>query len=220
MSKPDFHDMAAWLHRHDLASKLEGWLVTNDRDNVCSIAKLDDPSSMAGTPGWPQDFTEPKFASDEEAIAFVREMAATGSQWHAQAIAIHDAKIPMSLWIHDARLHEQILERCSAGPWRHGLHLPGFSADSQPCIYGDEREFPLAILDEDDVEAWPNVVLLAAAWELCQELSTLLDAVMDAERGEVPGKNSTVVRERCNSTLALLSRIHSDVQAGIAGGKT
>src|SRR3990172_8668989 len=101
MNKPDFHELAAWLHEHDLASKLEGWLVTNDSDNKCCIAKLDDPSSMAGTPGWPQNFTDPQFASDDEAIAFVRRRAEAGSQWHAQAIAIHDAGVPLSLWIPD-----------------------------------------------------------------------------------------------------------------------
>jgi hypothetical protein len=50
MSRPDFNDLAAWLHEHDLASKLEGWLITNDSDNKCCIARLDDPSSMVGIP--------------------------------------------------------------------------------------------------------------------------------------------------------------------------
>src|SRR5437868_1966096 len=107
MNKPDFYDMSAWVHQHDLASKLEGWLITNDADNICCIARIDDPSSMAGTPNWPKDFTEPKFAGDEEAIEFVRRRAKAGSPWHAQAIAIHDARIPMSLWIPDPRtVHE------------------------------------------------------------------------------------------------------------------
>jgi hypothetical protein len=50
MSKPDFYDAAAWLHEHDLANKLEGWLISNDRDNNCSIARLDDPLSMHNEP--------------------------------------------------------------------------------------------------------------------------------------------------------------------------
>jgi len=211
MNKPDFYEMAAWLHEYDLASKLEGWLVTNDSDNNCCIARLDDPLNMYHQPGWPQDFTEPKFASDEEAIQFVRQRAEAGSQWHAQAIAIHEARIPLSLWIPGPTLHEQILERCSVGPWKHGLHLPGFSADSQPCVYGDERELPLAMLDEDDEEASANVVLMAAAWELCEQLCTLVNAALAVERKQVSGTEPTKLRERCNCARILLSRIRSEV---------
>jgi hypothetical protein len=67
-----------------------------------------------------------KFQWDEDAAAFVRGRAATESEWHAQAIAIHDARIPLgpSASLADSkrsrRLHDEILEDCSAGPWRHG----------------------------------------------------------------------------------------------------
>jgi hypothetical protein len=221
MSQPDINDVAAWLHEHDLASKLEGWLLTNDRDDRYTIAKIDDPQAWIEA-GWPLDFTEPKFQWDEDAVAFVRRRTAAGSEWHAQAIAIHDARIPLgrAAGLADSspnRLrHDEILEHCSAGPWRHGLHIPGFGADSQPCIYGDERELPLAILDEDDQEARANVVLMAAAWELCQQLSNLVDVVFDSGWAKLPGDEARDVREQCNGALALLSRIRGDVQKSTA----
>jgi hypothetical protein len=212
MNKPDFHEMAAWLHEHDRASKLEGWLMTNDSDNNCSIARLDDPLSMQYEPGWPKDFNEPKFGSDQEAIEFVRSRAKSGSPWHAQAVAIHDAGIQMSIWIPDAEswLHEQILEHCSPGPWSHGLRIPPFSGDSQPCVYGDERELPLAMLDDTDQEASANVVLLAVAWELCEHLGRLVDAAVKNVR--LLGTESALLRNECGRSLALLSRINRDMQ--------
>jgi hypothetical protein len=216
MSKPNFFEMAAWLHEHDLGSKLEGWLVTNDSDNICCIPRLDDPLSMYHQPGWPNDFTQPKFASDEEAIEFVRRRAAAGSRWHAQAITIHDGRIPMSLWLPDRTLSEQILERCSAGPWRHGLYAPGFSADGQLCIYGDERELPLAILHEDDDEANANIVLLAASYELVEELGLLLAVLDGTNLATLPDAEALKVRKRAASTLSLLSRINGDMQQSIA----
>jgi hypothetical protein len=107
-------------------------------------------------------------------------------------------------------MHEEILKHCSAGPWQHGIRVLPFSADSQPCVYGDERELPLAMLDDDDQEASTNVVLMSAAWELCRELGMLVDAALAAERKA--GIECRKLHDRCNRTLALLSRIHSDVQ--------
>jgi hypothetical protein len=217
MNKPDFNDIAAWLHKHDLASKQEGWLITNDSDNYCCIARLDDPLSMAGAPGWPHDFTEPKFASDKEAIQFVRSKAEAGSPWHAQAVAIHEARIPMSIWMTDCTLHEQILERCSPGPWHHGLRVLPFSADSQPCVFGDERELPLAMLDDTDEEAPANVVLMAAAWELCDQLGLLINAAVASEQENESQPTSVGLPKRCHDALALLSRIRGDIRKSIAG---
>lgn len=92
---PSSEDIAAWLTQYDQASKLEGWLLTNDaRDHYC-LARLDDPSSLLDTPGWPADFVEPRFVSDAAAIAFVRHRAQAGSRWHAEALAIHLAWIPL-----------------------------------------------------------------------------------------------------------------------------
>ena len=71
---------------------------------------------------------------------------------------------PMTNTTRGQPLHESILEHCSPGPWHHGLRVPPFSADSQPCVYGDERELPLAMLDDTDQEASANVVLMAAAF--------------------------------------------------------
>src|SRR5205807_4352664 len=128
---------------------------------------------------------------------------------------IHEARIPMSLWLPDPTLHEQILERCSAGPWRHGLHIPGFGADRQPCIYGDERELPLAILDESDKEASANVVLMAASYELVEDLGLLLVVFYDTGLAILPGDAAKKMRKQSKSAMSLLSRINGDIQKGI-----
>lgn len=106
-------------------------------------------------------------------------------------------------------LHEQILTLCSAGPWKHGLHGLPFSAASQPCIYGDERELPLANLDADDREAAANVVLMAAAWELCEQLGALLNAAQASKGKQLTGAESILLHEQCNRAWALLFRIHN-----------
>lgn len=214
MDKPPYNLIRDWFNAFDGAAKLEGWLLTNDSDNNYCIARLDDPLNMAGVSEWPRDFTEPKFQDDEAAVEFVRRKAAGGSQLHAIALAIHEAGIPVARAdpSFDRPIHEYLLEQCSAGPWQHGLHLPGFSADSQPCIYGDERQFPLAILDKDDHEAWANVVLMAAGYELCQELSKLVDVWVDSNLAMTLGDEAFEVRQGCNSALALLSRIKNDLE--------
>jgi hypothetical protein len=208
---PTLDSVGEWLTKYDLASKLEGWLITNDSDNVCCIAMLDDPSSMAGTPGWPKDFLYPRFGSDAEAIEFVRGRADEGSEWHARAVTIHEAMIPLSLWIPDPKLHEQILACCSAGPWLHGLRIPPFSADSQPCVFGHGRDLPLAILDDTDPHAAADVVLMAAAWELCSQLGELTNAAVAAENDRPLGVQLVMFRCACDRAFALLSRIQGDV---------
>ena len=90
------HDtIQAWFQQYDLASKLEGWLLTNDEEDCYCLARLDDPSSLADTPGWPADFVDPKFDGDAAALRFVRDQARAGSDWHAEALAIHAAKLPL-----------------------------------------------------------------------------------------------------------------------------
>ncbi len=211
-----------WFRGYDHTAKLEGWLLTNDSNNYYCIARLDDPRNVAGIPDWPADFIEPKFQNDEEAVEFVRGKAAAGSQWHAQSLAIHDARIPVRQAANSGnlplsrQLTGAILEHCSAGPWRHGLRLLPFSADSQPCVYGDERELPLAMLVEDDREASANVVLMAAAWELYQELGLLVSAALAAGEAELPRTASSKLQRRCNSALALLTRIRSDIEKSSA----
>jgi hypothetical protein len=51
--------IAAWLKKYDLASKQEGWLLTNDSEDRYSIARIDDPQASIED-GWPLDFSEPK----------------------------------------------------------------------------------------------------------------------------------------------------------------
>jgi hypothetical protein len=109
----------------------------------------------------------------------------------------------------DRPMH-QILEHCSTGPWHHGLRVPPFSADSQPCVYGNVHDLPLAMLDDTDPDAFANVILMAAAWELCEQLGTLVDAA--AENTRLRGAESTRLRNECHSTLVLLSRIRSDMR--------
>lgn len=220
MTKPNDCDITTWLNEHDLASKLEGWLITNDSEDLYCLARLDDPLSLEGTPGWPKDFVEPKFDSDEEAIEFVRHRGRAGSAWHAEALAIHEAKIPVYSRFCDAqgssvspsyatRILEEILDHCSAGPWRHGLHVLPFSADSQPCVFGNERELPLALLDEDDAEAASNVVLLAAAWELCRQLGLLLDAATPT--AQAADDHAEKLQLQCRKVADILVRIHRDI---------
>jgi hypothetical protein len=110
----------------------------------------------------------------------------------------------------DTPLYEQILAAVSAGPWSHGLYLPGFSADSEPCIYGDERKLPLARLDAADEEAAANVVLMAAAWELGRELGRIVAAADAAHAATGPELHE--LHRACRPAHALLSRIHEDLR--------
>lgn len=220
MAEPNYSTITTWLNEHDLASKLEGWLITNDSDDLYCLARLDDPLNLAGTTGWPEGFIEPKFGSDQEAIEFVRYQALAGSAWHAEALAIHEANIPVYSRFrqahgfsvspfYTARILEEILVRCSAGPWQHGLQVLPFSADSQPCVFGNERELPLALLDLDDAEAESNVVLMAAGWELCRQLGLLLHAAM--QTALVPGSHAKKLQSQCQQAMELLARIHRDI---------
>lgn len=220
MTKPNDCDITTWLNEHDLASKLEGWLITNDTDDCYCIARLDDPLSLEGTPGWPKDFIEPKFSSDAAAIKYVRCQAMAGCAWHAAALAIHEARIPVlsrfrtppesSLPpVSPARTLGEILARCSAGPWQHGLQVLPFSADSQPCVLGDERELPIATLDAEDEESSANVVVMAAAWELCRQLGLLLDSAMPTS--QTAGNHAIKLQSQCQKAADLLARIRRDI---------
>ncbi|HMP71548.1 MAG TPA: hypothetical protein PKA76_19535 [Pirellulaceae bacterium] len=88
-------DVSRWCDLYQDAAMREGWLITNDADDVCIIAKLDDPSSMVDTEDWPEDFTEPVFANDEEAETFVRSLAEAGSFMHKQAWVLACSRIQL-----------------------------------------------------------------------------------------------------------------------------
>jgi hypothetical protein len=112
------------------------------------------------------------------------------------------------------RLDNQILRHCSAGPWQHGLHVLPFSADSQTCVFGNERELPIACLDSEDEESAANVLLMAAGWELCRQLGLLLDAT--TQTIAVPGNNPTKLHSQCQNAADLLHRIHRDIHQSTA----
>lgn len=112
----------------------------------------------------------------------------------------------------DPPLHEAILQHCSPGPWQHGVRLPPFSGDVQPCVFGREHELPLAMLDDTDANAAANVVLMAAVWALCNQLGALLQAVWESEDGTA----TATVREECGRTSNLFVAIHDDVDRSIA----
>ena len=64
----------------------EGWAVFQCDDGHLEIQRLDCPSDAVSTnPG------EPMFASDDEAIAYVRRCAEQGSRYHREALALHEA---------------------------------------------------------------------------------------------------------------------------------
>jgi hypothetical protein len=206
-------DVAAWRSRYDLASKREGWLITSDSRQCYVIARLDDTTAWIED-GWLLDYKEPKFVSDEAALAFVRQRALAGSSWHAKALKIHGAQIAPATTSEapgDAgSLAAEILANCSAGPWQHGLELPAFSADSRPCVYSNERS--LAALDEENDTARANAVLLAAAYELCQELGQLISVLFASGLAELSAEVVLTARRQAKRGLALLSRIHQDLR--------
>jgi len=59
----------------------EGWDVFSVDEGVLEIQRLDDPEGLDAGPG----YTEPKFESDDEAVAFVQEQAKT-SEYHKLAL--------------------------------------------------------------------------------------------------------------------------------------
>jgi hypothetical protein len=87
-------DVQAWSERYDLAAKQEGWLITNDADDHYCIAKIDDPQAWIDD-GWSLDYVDPKFDSDDEAVAHVSHLASAGSKMHQLAHSIHRAQIPV-----------------------------------------------------------------------------------------------------------------------------
>ncbi len=73
-----------WLEEYDRTSKQEGWLLTNDAQDRVAVNKLDDPLAVTKPNGEPLlDYTETRFDSDMEALAFVIKWAMTGSLVHS-----------------------------------------------------------------------------------------------------------------------------------------
>lgn len=69
---------------NDLDAKREGWALFTCDDGRIRIQRLDDPQSCG------DDFpAEPVFASDDQAIAFVRKRASEGSFPHKDAMFLH-----------------------------------------------------------------------------------------------------------------------------------
>jgi hypothetical protein len=71
-----------WPWEYELQSRREGWILANDSDDCTTISRIDDPASID-----PQlEFTEPKFAGDQAAQAWVIEQASQGSRLHMLAV--------------------------------------------------------------------------------------------------------------------------------------
>ena len=74
-----------WTGWHSRQACKEGWDVFDNSDYSFEIERLDDPAADPEL-----GYDEPKFANDDEAVAFVREHARAASSLHVLAIAIHD----------------------------------------------------------------------------------------------------------------------------------
>jgi len=72
----------------------EGWLLTNDSKDRVTIARLDDPKSVAGL-----SFTEPVFDDDAEANEFVVSRALVGSKTHMLAVFLQGYNVDDDLQV-------------------------------------------------------------------------------------------------------------------------
>ena len=84
-----------WEAQYSARARKEGWYIRgDDRAGIVSIVSVADPS--AWLPDEVLGYEEPLFESDEDAIAFVRASSdpTDPTDWHTQAIRIHDARIP------------------------------------------------------------------------------------------------------------------------------
>jgi hypothetical protein len=67
-----------WSRQDCDATTPEGWCLSSTSHGHLEIQRIDQP----------EDGSEPRFAGDDEAIAYVTELAATGSDLHARALAL------------------------------------------------------------------------------------------------------------------------------------
>ena len=77
------YDYIKWYRELELFTLPEGWGVFNAEGHL-EIQYLGNPAEVEP----PLDFDEPKFANDDEAIAFVRKLADAGSHLHQCALTV------------------------------------------------------------------------------------------------------------------------------------
>lgn len=77
-------DDLEWTHEDSLLASREGWALFDNSDHGFRIERIDDPSTDPTL-----DFTEPKFESDDDAVAWVWARCQQISHLHLRAMTIH-----------------------------------------------------------------------------------------------------------------------------------
>jgi hypothetical protein len=109
-----------------------------------------------------------------------------------------------------------VLHHCSPGPWQHGVRMPPFSTEEQLCVFGREHDLPIAMLDDTEPKVSANVVLMAAAWELYQQLHALLMSASSVSPASHPSESGMQVRNEFERTQLLLLRIQHEMELSLA----
>lgn len=79
--------MTKWTDEHEATARSQGWSIFTDETGLVEVNKIDDPANTDGC-----DYDEPKFESDEDALAFVMAQAAIGDDTALTALAIGTAQ--------------------------------------------------------------------------------------------------------------------------------
>lgn len=157
----------------------EGWLITNNREGVSAVARVDDPLPWTEDYGWVLDYSEPLFQWDEEAENRVIAQASQGSILHLRALYVcgHPYEdpdgnqwLPELLALVDPSQGEEVMaiDPYSYRQQRERLEIFTITKDGAPIVLGQGpgRRVELVVKDE----------------ELAQDLTWALNAAAQARQ--------------------------------------